>query len=761
MTESIKASKEYREQLYEVIREEIPFKQKAKRALELGVEYLGADNGYLTQINRETDHWEAVVSTDAQDGPVPAGLELDLGTTYCERTVDSGAQISLHDAENQGWSNELPYETYGLSCYLGTTLVVDGEEYGTVCFAAEDPREEPFSDSETMFAELVARLLERELERASHETAFRKQVNLSTVLNRVLRHNLRNDMIVIRGRTQLLADGSEENPHAEIALRNIDKLIQLGEKARELEQVIGETAEHTQANLQKLLTHEAKKIQRDYPAANISVDCDESVSLSVFDSFAHAIRELIDNAAKHSGETPTVEVTVDADDDEVTISIKDDGPGLSTQEQHVLNDGAESPLVHGSGLGLWLVNWVVTTHGGTVEATVTDNGTTMEVTVPRVSGLLESPSKQELARSLDQYKEAFEQANEAMIFTDADGRILDANPAAGDIPSLSKHELLGRNIAGFYPDDFDFEAEWEAFQTGEKSRDTITVIDANDEEHIVEYAGTQDVVPGQHLFVTRDITERVQQERELRRKTEAIDAGPIGVTITDPTQEDNPIIYANDMFCELSGYDRDEILGRNWRFMQDGLSQGETIEEIRKAIDAEKEVSTTVRNVKKDGTEFWNHITISPVKNKHGEVQNWIGFEKDVTERIERTQQLELAETVFQNTQDALFVIDVADDGEFYVERVNEIYEELTGLSNAEITGQTPTEIVGDEIGSIIESQYSKCVEQQKTIKYPEEIPVDGEQRQWETKVTPVMSDGNVDKLVGAMRDVTSDPKNK
>ena len=138
---------------------------------------------------------------------------------------------------------------------------------------------------------------------------------------------------------------------------------------------------------------------------------------------------------------------------------------------------------------------------------------------------------------------------------------------------------------------------------------------------------------------------------------------------------------------------------------------------------------------------------------------------------------------MFENTQDALFVIDVTDtvsyrhvtdfdtpgcressrrysqqyeNQEFYVERINAVYEALTGPSTVDIAGKTSTEIVGDEIGSEIESQYRGCVERQETIKYPEEIPVNGEQRQWETKVTPVFSEGQVDKLVGAMRDITT-----
>jgi PAS domain S-box-containing protein len=190
--------------------------------------------------------------------------------------------------------------------------------------------------------------------------------------------------------------------------------------------------------------------------------------------------------------------------------------------------------------------------------------------------------------------------------------------------------------------------------------------------------------------------------------------------------------------------------------MQGPETDPESVAEIRDAIDNGEPVSTVLRNYRDDGTTFWNRVTIAPIGGDDGTISNWVGFQEDVTERKEREQQLKLAEAVFENTQDALFVVDVTENGEFCIERVNQIYEELTGLSNSEIAGKTPTEAVGEAIGGKIESQYRECVERQETIEYREEIPVDGEQRQWETKVTPVVTEGRVDRLVGAMRDVTA-----
>jgi PAS domain S-box-containing protein len=255
--------------------------------------------------------------------------------------------------------------------------------------------------------------------------------------------------------------------------------------------------------------------------------------------------------------------------------------------------------------------------------------------------------------------------------------------------------------------------------------------------------------------IVTDITDHKERKAELIRKTETMEKAPVGITLSDPDQSDNPLVYANERYCELTGYAESEIVGRNCRFMQGPETEPERVAEIRDAIDNEEAVSTVLRNYRKDGTIFWNRLTIAPIRGDDGAVKSWVGFQEDITERIEREQQQELAEVVFENTQDALFVVDVTENSEFYIERVNEVYEQLTGLSECEIVGKTPKQAVGDEIGSEIQSQYCECVERQETIKYLEEIPVNGEQRQWETKITPVISEGSVDKLVGAMRDVT------
>ncbi|WP_435062865.1 GAF domain-containing sensor histidine kinase [Halobaculum sp. EA56] len=386
MSDTALAAPEAREKLYERVRRDVPFDRKAEDALELGRRYLGVENGHLTRVDRETDHWEALASTDPNDGRFHAGLELDLNETYCRRTVEADGQIALHDAPEQGWADDPAYETHELRCYQGTTLVLDGDPYGTVCFVASDAREE-FDDDELLFAELVARLLERELERERHEAELERQTALATVLNRVLRHNLRNDMCVVRGHAQLMAEELEDDSAGEVVLDHIDGLLELSEKARELDRVVSAEFEYESVDVPTLVEGVVESVAGDYPAASVSVDADGRATADLLPSFERAVEELVENAVKHGGEEPTVAVAVESVPNAVEIRIADDGPGLPDHEAEVLNAGTESPLLHGSGLGLWLVRWIVSGHGGSVEATDTDDGTTMTVSVPRTPRL--------------------------------------------------------------------------------------------------------------------------------------------------------------------------------------------------------------------------------------------------------------------------------------------------------------------------------------------------------------------------------------
>ena len=206
MSQTVRSADDARHQLYEIMKRDDSFEQKAKDALELGTAYLDVDSGFLTRIESDTDHWETIASTDGADGLVPLGMTSNLNGMYCRHTIERDSPLALHDIPNQ----QTAVEAAEFDCYHGTTLTVNDEIYGTVCFVAVDARNDPFSEAETMFAELVGRLLEHELEYERQRDQLARQTSLVNVLDRVLRHNIRNELTIIRANARLHGEKHED-----------------------------------------------------------------------------------------------------------------------------------------------------------------------------------------------------------------------------------------------------------------------------------------------------------------------------------------------------------------------------------------------------------------------------------------------------------------------------------------------------------------------------------------------------------------------
>ena len=127
--------------------------------------------------------------------------------------------------------------------------------------------------------------------------------------------------------------------------------------------------------------------------------------------------------------------------------------------------------------------------------------------------------------------------------------------------------------------------------------------------------------------------ERQQVQDELRLRDRAIAASNNGIVITDPNQPDNPITYVNAGFLHITGYKADEVIGRNCRFLQGQDRDQAELDKLREAIQKSRECQVVLRNYKKDGTLFWNELSISPVYDEAGRLTNHIGVQSDVTER--------------------------------------------------------------------------------------------------------------------------------
>ncbi len=122
---------------------------------------------------------------------------------------------------------------------------------------------------------------------------------------------------------------------------------------------------------------------------------------------------------------------------------------------------------------------------------------------------------------------------------------------------------------------------------------------------------------------------------DLDTKERAMDEAPVGITISDPNREDNPLVYTNDAFEKITGYRREETLGKNCRFLQGEASDPEAISTMRDAIGQAKPVSVEIVNYRQNGEPFWNEVTIAPLMDGDGQVTHFVGFQDDVTTRKE------------------------------------------------------------------------------------------------------------------------------
>ncbi len=113
-----------------------------------------------------------------------------------------------------------------------------------------------------------------------------------------------------------------------------------------------------------------------------------------------------------------------------------------------------------------------------------------------------------------------------------------------------------------------------------------------------------------------------------------------GITLSDPDQPDNPIVYANEAFELITGYDREEIVGHNCRFLQGTDRDQPEIERIREALRDQKPVTVTLRNYRKDGTLFYNRFSIRPLLDRQGQLIYYLGIQYDVTDKVEAEEEL-------------------------------------------------------------------------------------------------------------------------
>jgi PAS domain S-box-containing protein len=205
----------------------------------------------------------------------------------------------------------------------------------------------------------------------------------SRVLNRVLRHNLRNQINVIVGNANRLLDGLDDTSGESGAVDAINDAVsdleRLSREAVKIQSILddGHTDEST-VDCVPLIRGLVEEYERTNPDVRFAVDLPDSLETRTSERLRFALDSLVDNAIRHNpADEPRVRIgaAASATDGWVDIYVDDDGPEIPETERRVLVDDAEiTPLEHGSGLGLWLVKWTVEGFGGELAFEANDMG---------------------------------------------------------------------------------------------------------------------------------------------------------------------------------------------------------------------------------------------------------------------------------------------------------------------------------------------------------------------------------------------------
>ncbi|RQG89010.1 PAS domain S-box protein [Natrarchaeobius halalkaliphilus] len=224
-------------------------------------------------------------------------------------------------------------------------------------------------------------------------TEYRAREHLLRLLNRVIRHNLRNDMNVLLGYADRVK-GAIENEQVE---KEIDTILDiatevgsLSDSLDQIENVVQPDATHREpTNLRNLAQMHAVQAKSEYPSADITVNLNSGVWVSADRSLEHAIENAIENAVEHNDrDPPKVEITTETDPRNGLgiISIADNGPSIPDVEIDVLRDESiVDSTYHGSGVGLWVIKWCVDSLGGELAFEEnTPRGNTVRIGLPKI-----------------------------------------------------------------------------------------------------------------------------------------------------------------------------------------------------------------------------------------------------------------------------------------------------------------------------------------------------------------------------------------
>jgi PAS domain S-box-containing protein len=363
LEEQIERSEAALSELYEIASDgDLGLGAKIEAVLSVGTRQFEFPLGYLTRI--EDDRQEILVSVGETE-QLHAGRQDPLERTYCRKTIESDEPVVVADAEAEGWADDPAFEQFGLRCYIGARVVVDGELYGTLCFGGEEPKDRMILEAQQSTVKTLANWAGYELERERRERKLEQQNSRLEKFASAVSHDLRNPLNVAQSRLALFEETGDEE-HLEYARESHERMDEIIEETLTLARE-GELVEETTAvSLETIARQCWRSVETREGTLTVAADAEIQAHPQ---KVRHIFENLLGNAVEHAGDGVTVEVGPT----ESGFYVADDGPGIepSAREQ-VFEYGYTTSS--GSGFGLSIVEMIADAHGWEVSITESDAG---------------------------------------------------------------------------------------------------------------------------------------------------------------------------------------------------------------------------------------------------------------------------------------------------------------------------------------------------------------------------------------------------
>lgn len=247
-----------------------------------------------------------------------------------------------------------------------------------------------------------------------------------------------------------------------------------------------------------------------------------------------------------------------------------------------------------------------------------------------------------------------------------------------------------------------------------------------------------------------------QLKKSEKEKRKILDSASEHVIYHD---EDHKVKWANQAAADSVGEDLEELEGQKcykiWGYQEKPCDTCP----VTKALESGEVERGEVKSP--DGR-YW-YITASPVFDEEGNIEGVVEVSLNITERKEHLEKLKKLsneyETIFNNVQESIFLIDVTEEKDFEIQRLNPYEEEIMGYETEEVRGKTPVEAFGEELGKKFEKKYRRCLENKQTISYEEEVELSTGKKITLTRLTPMIIDDEVEKIIGTSLDITERKK--